>query len=229
MFQTILVIDDNPQDQQLIARKLTNLHVEVNIGDNLEAGYKLAKEINPSVILLDANLPVRFEGPKASVDQVLEFVRFQREKSCIVVLTGDAAQANLEQFYEAGVMDYIGKDRIMVDSELVNRIRAAHQLHADIGQKKDNASMALQIAVLRSNSEKIIFLMRKESLKSSDVRDRDDRRKFEQAFSAGKIVGMKEHEARFWKKMGLWVAAIVSVLWAFYNFCGGFLKGMMRH
>jgi CheY-like chemotaxis protein len=54
----ILVVEDDPQIQQIYQFKLENSGYEVRVADNGEQGLELAKAHKPPLILLDLRMPV---------------------------------------------------------------------------------------------------------------------------------------------------------------------------
>ena len=154
--KTLLIVEDDVLDQELIGRKLVNLHAQLSMVDNLDAAYKFIRTELPEVIILDIGVPFRQGGPVASIDQVLEFVRYHADRVGVVMLTGDSSKTDIDQFYAAGAIDYIGKEKIIEGGEFVFRVQLAHKLRQDMLDKKEGAALALQIAILRSNQDKMI-------------------------------------------------------------------------
>ena len=70
----------------------------------------------------------------------------------------------------------------------------------------------------------MIFMAKKNALQYGEARDKEDRRKFDQTFAAGKEAGLRQAQAAFWKRVGFYTGAIGAGSWAVYNFFGGVLK-----
>lgn len=104
---TILYVEDNFQNYRLVMRMLTldSKDYQVIQAEDGSAALRLAAEVNPTLILMDINLP--------DVDGV-EVTRRLREdeklKSIpIVALTANAMVGDRERFLEAGCDDYVRK------------------------------------------------------------------------------------------------------------------------
>lgn len=63
----ILVVDDQPQISKLLNDLLTHEGYQVHLAFNGEMGYQKAKELNPSLIIMDIMMPVMsgFDSVKA--------------------------------------------------------------------------------------------------------------------------------------------------------------------
>ncbi len=226
----ILIADDNETDQQYIAIKLNNLHAEVNFAGNLESAYQVVREMGPSVILLDINIPYNHEGPNATIDQLLEFVRYHSEKFCIVMLTGHVDETHIDRFYGAGVMDFIGKDRIAVELELLSRIKGAHELHGLFREKSYTATILIQMAIMRSQMDRMIAMQKVAREEHSLSRDKDKDRQYKQAFEAGVESGIKKEQKRGRLRRAAAWGSIVAFAWACRETIAAFIKGMIsRH
>jgi two-component system response regulator len=114
--RTILLVDDNPKDVELILEamadnNLANQIVVVNDGVEAleylrcEGKFKKRKASNPGVILLDIKMP-RMDG--------IELLRIIRSDSAlknlpVVILTSSREEQDLLTSYELGVNAYVVK------------------------------------------------------------------------------------------------------------------------
>ncbi len=81
---------------------------------NGEEAVQLAAELDPDVILMDISMPV-LDGIEAARE-----IRERRPGSCILMLTGSSASADVDSARRAGAAAYITKDRIA--AELIDTI-----------------------------------------------------------------------------------------------------------
>lgn len=101
----ILIIDDNRKHRKLLRVVLQSNGYETIEAENGEDGIKLAKEKNPSLILMDVQMPV--------MDGITVMKILKSEKSMagipIIALTSHAMKGDKERFLEAGFDGYISK------------------------------------------------------------------------------------------------------------------------
>ena len=116
MDQTILIVEDNPDDELLIMRTLKKINVanQVEIvrdgAEALDYVFKTGKYANrdsrdPAVILLDIKLP------KVSGLEVLERVRAdgRTRRLPVVMLTSSDEQEDMVKSYDLGANSYVRK------------------------------------------------------------------------------------------------------------------------
>jgi two-component system cell cycle response regulator DivK len=94
----ILIIDDDDKNRKLLRVVLQSNGYETIEAENGEDGIKLAKEKNPSLILMDVQMPV--------MDGITVMKILKSEKSMagipIIALTSHAMKGDKERFLEAG-------------------------------------------------------------------------------------------------------------------------------
>jgi len=111
--KTILLVEDNPDDVELIERALRSHHVAntmVVARDGAEAleylfGPEAEQHHLPQVILLDLKLP------KVDGQEVLRRIRAEQRTKLIpvVILTTSDEQPDIAQSYENGANSYVRK------------------------------------------------------------------------------------------------------------------------
>ena len=116
MDQTILIVEDNPDDELLIMRTLKKINVVNRVeivrdgAEALDYVFKTGKYANrnsrdPAVILLDIKLP------KVSGLKVLERVRAdgRTRRLPVVMLTSSDEQEDMIKSYDLGANSYVRK------------------------------------------------------------------------------------------------------------------------
>lgn len=105
MKERIVLIDDNPNDVQLIRRVLERAGYEVSYASSGEEGLRLASEILPDCILVDYRMPglngYEVAG-RIKADQHLRSVP-------VLMLTGADSSKNLVEGLASGADDYVTK------------------------------------------------------------------------------------------------------------------------
>jgi CheY-like chemotaxis protein len=118
MIPTILVVEDNPLNLELVRDVLTTAGMRVVDARNGQEGLEAASQLKPALILLDIRLP-GLDGYA-----VLERLKANPATASIpvVALTAQAMVGDREQALAAGFSDYIPKP---VDTRtLADRVRA---------------------------------------------------------------------------------------------------------
>jgi DNA-binding NarL/FixJ family response regulator len=112
----VLIADD----QRLFAEALEailggddRIEVVAHAGNGKEAA-RLARELEPDVILMDISMPV-MDGIQASRE-----IRKRDDKVCILMLTGSNSRDDVDRARKAGASGYVTKDRIA--AELIEAI-----------------------------------------------------------------------------------------------------------
>ncbi|HEX2044873.1 MAG TPA: response regulator transcription factor [Gaiellaceae bacterium] len=116
---TVLIADDSPLFAAALEAVLSGedgIEVVGSAADGEEA-LRLAGELQPQVVLMDISMPV-LDGFEAT-----ERIRAELPGVCVLMVTGSAADADVERAVEVGASAYVTKDRIA--EELVDAIRGA--------------------------------------------------------------------------------------------------------
>jgi len=113
----ILIVEDDPQLQQMYKRKLAFEKFVVFAASNGEEGLKLAKEQHPDLILLDVMLPGTMNG-----FDVLEVL--QRDETLKKIPVIMSTNLNSEETVARGIgaVDYLVKANTSLD-DVVAKIR----------------------------------------------------------------------------------------------------------
>jgi CheY-like chemotaxis protein/anti-sigma regulatory factor (Ser/Thr protein kinase) len=103
---TVLYVEDNIGNVRLLERLLVhrpNVHLITSLQGS--AGFELAKQHRPDLILLDVHMP------DLSGYEVLELLRGDASTASIpvVMLSADASHEEIQRFREAGARDYLTK------------------------------------------------------------------------------------------------------------------------
>jgi response regulator RpfG family c-di-GMP phosphodiesterase len=236
----ILILEDNQHDQSLMIHKLNNLHVPIDVAENLETGYGLARANQPDVILLDIQIPIRNGSPYASIDEVLNFIRFHKNQHCVIMVTGVSELfSETQAFYEAGAMGYISKDKISIDLQFMERVKYAYHLHTLFKENIAAAQVVLKLAILESNQDIVILKLSQIIAQTGKVREAETELVKKQSFDSGKEAGKKELKKELDKKRLLkraittgGLAGIIYGTWqgfdGLYDLIEAFVKGWFK-
>lgn len=112
----ILVVDDEPNIVQTLKDRLEMNDYEVHCASNGQDGLKLAKQVQPDVILLDVMMPI-MDG-----HQMLEKLRHEEWGMMIsvIMLTARSQAQDVARARACGIEDYIIKPFDL--SELLEKI-----------------------------------------------------------------------------------------------------------
>ncbi len=112
----VLIADDHRLFAEALEAILAGderITVVAHAGDGREA-VKLARELQPDVVLMDISMPV-MDGIEAARE-----IRAERADACILMLTGSNSRADVDRARQAGAAGYVTKDRIA--AELIDAI-----------------------------------------------------------------------------------------------------------
>lgn len=106
--KTILVVEDNQDNQRLAMRILEKAGYRVHLAENGQKAVAAAKAFQYDLILMDVQMPV-MDG-FAATDEIRAFERLmQRERAPILALTAHAIQGYHEKCLQHDMDDYITK------------------------------------------------------------------------------------------------------------------------
>lgn len=180
----ILIIDDNPDDRELIREFLKrgkledSFSFEVAEAYSLDSAIKKIDEKKPDCILLDYLLP-DVKG--------LEALPVLRQKlhsgMCIILLTGGGNEEIVVQAFRGGVMDYLQKGNFM-PSELCHSVEVAihrKEIREELKLKrlelrKSNESLKEANQLLRERQQELIRMQLKTSIAMVDIEKESERK-----------------------------------------------------
>jgi CheY-like chemotaxis protein len=103
----ILVAEDNKVNRLITKSMLELFGYTVFIARNGENAFELYKMYQPDAILMDIEMPV-LNG----VDTILKIRKYeqnQEKKTPIIAVTAHSRKEQREEYYEAGINDYLSK------------------------------------------------------------------------------------------------------------------------
>ena len=180
----ILIIDDNPDDRELIKEFLKRGKLEDTFSFEVEEAYSLdsalkkIEERKPDCVLLDYLLP-DVKG--------LEALPVLRQKlhsgMCVILLTGGGNEEVVVQAFRGGVMDYLQKGNFM-PSELCHSVEVAihrKEIREELKLKrielrKSNESLKEANQLLRERQQELIRMQLKTSIAMVDIEKESERK-----------------------------------------------------
>jgi len=112
---TILLVDDNPANRELLREILELDSYEVHEAEDGANAVRLYKELNPDLTILDLQMP-GLDG-----FQTLAAILESDREALVIAVTAFAMRGDRERALDAGFRDYITKPVEM--THLRNRIR----------------------------------------------------------------------------------------------------------
>jgi len=119
---TVLVVDDNPKNVQIIALLLRELKYKIIIAVNGKSAIDLVERARPDIILMDVMMP-GMDGFEAC--QIIK-TKPENENLPVIFLTALSEKVNIVKGFEAGGVDYITKP--FNKEELISRIKTHLEL-----------------------------------------------------------------------------------------------------
>lgn len=101
----LLLVEDEPINQEIIQELLEELGVRVDTADNGEIAVQLAIKKNYNLVLMDMQMPV-MDGLEAT-RQIRTI--FRNKDVPIIAVTANVSDEDLDRYSRAGVNDFIGK------------------------------------------------------------------------------------------------------------------------
>ena len=147
MTATVLVVEDEPAIQELIAYNLKQAGHQPLRADNAEQALNLVSNALPVLVLLDWMLP-----GMSGIDLARRLRNDRRTKSVpIIMLTARSEEQDKLHGLDTGADDYITKP--FSQRLLIERIRALLRRQDLLKQKEDEGSKAKAEKVVRGNLE----------------------------------------------------------------------------
>ncbi len=102
----ILIVDDEEEIRKLVAATLPKIDCEVLSAESGEEAVKIAKNKKPDLIMMDINMPGRYDGLQAT--SLIKNDPGTRD-CFIILLTSFGADRDKQKGFEAGADDYFVK------------------------------------------------------------------------------------------------------------------------
>ncbi len=119
----VLIVDDNPQNAELLQAYLSELRCRVAIASDGEQALGMFREQSPDLVLLDIMMP------RMSGFQVCETIRKTEGDTAtpIIMVTALNQVADVERSLEAGADDFLTKpvDRMELNVRVQSQLRIA--------------------------------------------------------------------------------------------------------
>jgi CheY-like chemotaxis protein len=120
--KSVLVVEDNDVNQQLISFMLEMLEINVDIAEDGQKGIDAYKNGKYNLVLMDINMPV-LNGLEAT-GEIIKFEKSENLKHTpIVALTANAIKGDRERFISYGMDDYLSKP---IDKSELDRILSTY-------------------------------------------------------------------------------------------------------
>lgn len=151
----ILVVEDNPMNQELISLIFEELELDFDLASNGEEALEIYKKFynKYNLIFMDINMPV-MDGVE-SFEKIREFEKINLLKEIpIVALTANAIKGDKEKYINIGMNDYISKPIELEDLE---------NIIEKFIKKEENRKLTSidikEISIKNSMSENIVKLL----------------------------------------------------------------------
>jgi CheY-like chemotaxis protein/HPt (histidine-containing phosphotransfer) domain-containing protein len=102
----VLVVEDNPSNQMVVAAMLKSLGCRFDVAVNGEEAVNMVREVPYDVVLMDCCMPV-MDGFEATV--AIRRMGSEGRQPTIIALTANAIHRSLKKCLEAGMDDYLSK------------------------------------------------------------------------------------------------------------------------
>ncbi len=180
----ILIIDDNPEDREVIKRYLKKGNLEDSFSyeltetSTLKGAMDLIKDRVPDCILLDYMLP-----DISGLDALPLLRRKLQSTMCVILLTGSGNEEIVVQAFRSGVMDYLQKGNFM-PSELCHAVEVAihrREIREELKEKrqelrKSNESLKEANQLLRERQQELIRMQLETSIAMVDIEKESERK-----------------------------------------------------
>ena len=182
--KNILIIDDTPDDRDIIRRFLEKGKLKEHFPYRLQEASSVAEAIEiidqdvPDCILLDYLLP-----DMNGIEALSVFRKKYHKPVCVILLTGSGSEEVVIQAFRAGVMDYLQKGTF-VPSEICHAIEVAihrREIRDELKQKrlelkKSNDSLVEANQLLRERQQELIRMQLKTSIAMVDIEKESQRK-----------------------------------------------------
>ena len=171
----VLVIDDDVGILNLVEKILKGTEFNVLLASDANDGIKIAKKYNPSIILLDINMP--------KIDGFMTCRTLKRNVDTknipVIFLTGEKSKEHIQKAIKVGVSGYIVKP--FMPKDLLTRLREIMESEEPLRLKdskgKEGFKVDLKILVVNDSSTmRKIFINIVKKAGYSDVKEAENGR-----------------------------------------------------
>ena len=103
---SVLVVEDDPANQKMIAALLSSMDVKVEVAENGQLAVEKVRDMHPHMVLMDINMPI-MNGLEAI--QIIRKEPAPLNETPIIVFSGDAFHKQQETAFNAGADEYLTK------------------------------------------------------------------------------------------------------------------------
>lgn len=221
----ILIVEDSDIYANAIQTLLINSHCLFEVAGNMEEASFRITSFEPEIIILDVGMPrSKYDSVEVSFAEILSFIRSAREKSAVVILTGNVDPDQAEQAMAAGARDYLSKIKMTNRVEFESRIAEAYRLQVATMANEATAVLALgqattraMIETMRATLDNILKKLSISTMQTSELQSKKDELLKKQVWEAA----VKANNAK-WRKWvwGVFVSIFWFIVWGIKTFFG---------
>ncbi|MFK7834091.1 MAG: response regulator [Winogradskyella sp.] len=133
----ILAIDDQQLVLLPLQKRLSGLGYEVRIETDASKGLEIYEEFNPDLVVVDINMP-----GVSGLDVVKHIRFFKKDKTPVMVLSGNTQDFIITEAFELGINDYMKKPLSL--NEICARVKNLIGLPKTSNGVKSNSNIMIQ-------------------------------------------------------------------------------------
>lgn len=182
--KNILIIDDNPEDREVIKRYLQKGNLKERFSYTLQESSTIKEALGimdqqiPDCVVLDYVLP-----DMNGIEALAVFRERYQRSVCVILLTGSGNEEVVVKAFRSGVMDYLQKGHF-APSDICHAIEVAIQrreIRDELKQKrlelkKSNESLVEANQLLRERQQELIRMQLKTSIAMVDIEKESQRK-----------------------------------------------------
>ncbi|MCA3243754.1 MAG: response regulator [Alphaproteobacteria bacterium] len=150
----VLVVEDDPVNQQVLAALLKQLGAETVLANHGQEGLQLATRATPdnsfSLILMDMNMPI-MNGPASASAIRADEMEHGKLPVPIVALTANAMKEHRQQCLQAGMSDYLTKPVTL------DKLKALLEKWSNTGANAADVSADLPLPEAPSDAQSLVM------------------------------------------------------------------------
>lgn len=132
----ILLVEDNPANQAIMAQQLEYLNFKVDVASNGKEGYDFWKSQDYGLILMDCNMPI-MNGYELT-EKIRQEESGSEKRIPVIAFTANAYKEELNKCYDAGMDDYLVKP---VELEILHEKLDKWSSVLDVAEKAQQATV----------------------------------------------------------------------------------------